>query len=219
MVIFDCDGVLVDSEIIYHRIGAREMTRLGFPLTVERSIELFSGLADEKILQVFEAEYGRTFSEHHLKQTLKITRDSFCVDLKPVSNISKVIDYLEEKNIGKCIASNGFFEHIITSLHITKLNKYFSNKHIFDISKVKQGKPMPDLFLYAAEKMQTKVDYCVVIEDSVVGVTAAKAAKIPVIGFLGGAHAKSSFYRKSILDVKPDIIANDTDELLAILKG
>ena len=136
-----------------------------------------------------------------------------------MSGISQVIDYLVAEDVAKCIASNGLHEHIMISLDITKLDKYFSSNRIFSASMVKHGKPMPDLFLHAAKKMEVDTANCMVIEDSVVGIMAAKAAKMPVIGFLGGSHAKSNFYRKGIIEACPNMIANDAMELLEMLKG
>lgn len=218
LIIFDCDGVLIDSEIIYHRVGSREMTRIGFPLTVERSIELFSGVADSEFTKVIEKEYGRTVTDDYLEATLKKIRDSFHTDLQPVSGISQVINHLVEVGADKCIASNALHEYIVTSLSIAKLAEYFSSNQIFNVSMVKQGKPNPDLFLHAAKTIGVKPANCLVIEDSVVGIKAAKAANIPVIGFLGATHAKNNFYRNNVVAAGPNMIANDTVELLEVLR-
>ncbi|MBU0743855.1 MAG: HAD family phosphatase [Gammaproteobacteria bacterium] len=217
LIIFDCDGVLIDSEIIFHQVGSREMTKIGFPLSVEKSIELFSGVADEDMPHAIQKEYGRSIPDNNLSMILEKIRDSFKTDLKPVSGINQVIEHLLQEGINKCIASNAGYGHIINSLAFTDMSKYFSNDLIFNIAMVKKGKPNPDLFIYAANKMQVDPENCVVIEDSLVGVQAAKAAKMPVIGFLGGAHAKNSWYRESIIGADPDLVANDARDLLDIL--
>ena len=213
LVIFDCDGVLIDSEIIYHKVGAREMTQLGFPLTVERSIELFSGVADEKAAEIIQKEYGKTIGKNDFEMILKRVKDSFPTDLKPVANILQVINYLNQQEIAKCIASNSDYEYIIKVLTLVNMETNFNPKYIFSASMVGQCKPAPDLFLYAAKQMGFKPEDCLVIEDSQVGIQAALAANMQVISFLGGEHAKNDWYKKCV-EAYNIPVANNSEELL-----
>jgi HAD superfamily hydrolase (TIGR01509 family) len=216
LIIFDCDGVLIDSEIIYHKVGAREMTRIGFPLTVARSIELFSGVADESAAEVIRKEYGRTIANNDFEMILKKIKDSFPTNLQPIANILQVIHYLDQQGIAKCIASNSTYDYIITALKLVNMETFFDTKCIFSASMVEQKKPAPDIFLFAAKQMGFKSTDCLVIEDSVVGVQAALAADMQVIGFLGGEHAKNDWY-KAWLEAYGVPIAHNSEELLHLL--
>jgi len=217
LVIFDFDGVLADSEIIAHRVGSVEMSRVGFPLTVEKSIELFSGIAHQNMPSVIQEEYGKAMSPQELERILKKIDDTLLADLKSITNISEVMRYLEQTYLCKCIASNSMQEYIVTALTLTGLSEHFKQHQIFSASMVKQGKPMPDLFLHAAEQFRVKPESCLVIEDSVVGITAAKAANMPVIGFLGASHAQNDWYRQRVIEAGPQCVANDAMELITIL--
>lgn len=217
LVIFDFDGVLVDSEIIAHRIGADEMSRLGFPLSVEKSIELFSGIADEDMMGVIRKEYGDVPTNDILDLIVKKVRNSFLTDLRPVSNILEVLNHLSQGAVNKCIASNAPYDHVTRSLASTGMDVHFDYDKIFSASMVKNGKPMPDLFLHAANQCQANPKNCIVIEDSVVGIRAAKAANMSVVAFLGGLHAKNGSYGDRIKGLNPWMIANDAADLLDIL--
>ena len=213
-VIFDCDGVLVDSEIIYHIVRSRELTNLGFPLTVARSVELFTGISEEECPMVMHNEYGKTISANEEELIMERVRESLCRDLKMVNGIEKLLDKLVQLNINRCIVSNSFREGIITALAATGLDKYFEQELVFDISKVARGKPDPSLYLYAADQLSVDPENCLVVEDSVVGIRAAKAAGMDVVGFLGGSHANDKFYVDSIINEEPMNLAHNSLELI-----
>lgn len=217
LVVFDCDGVLIDSEIILHRVASRELTRLGFPLTVDRSIEIFSGVDEENLAKVFHKEFGESLSNEDFSQLLDDVRKAFPGDLQYVENIPQFLNYLNERQVKRCIASNSTYQDIVNCLDHVGIKSYFEDENIFSISKIKPGKPAPDLFLHAANKFNVAPKECIVIEDSVVGIRAAKAANMPVVGFLGATHAKSSWYYDAIVKEGPDAIAQDGYELLDML--
>ena len=217
LVIFDCDGTLVDTEILCHEIGAAEMTKLGFPLTTDRSIKVFSGIADNDLVAAVEKEYGRTITDDTAKIIIQKMKDAIKINLKPIAGISNILEHLTKRNVNKCIASNAQHDHITNALTVTTMDKYFITDKLFNISMVKQGKPSPDLFLHAAKQLGANATDCIVIEDSVVGIKAAKAANMFVIGFLGGAHAQSSWYRQQITELQPNEIAANASELLNVL--
>ncbi len=215
LIIFDCDGVLVDSEIIAHRIGVKKLAGLGYFITVKESIKLFTGLSDQKIQQ------------HIFKNTgVNVDFGSSGIQ-KKISNASKkelvplMSDVLQSSifsNTKKCIASNSPKNRVLESLKITQQDRFFSKDHVFTSSQVKCGKPAPDLFLYAANQMGYHPKDCLVIEDSITGVEAAHAAKMKVIGFLGGSHAQFKWY-KDILKNKNIPIVYDSAKLIAMIEG
>jgi HAD superfamily hydrolase (TIGR01509 family) len=219
LIIFDNDGVLIDSEIIGHRINALEMTRLGFPMTIEKSIELLTGITKDRFDKIMLQEYGKTMSDADVMNMIKKIEDSFPTDLKPIVEITQVLDFLEQNHIKKCIATSGAKDYVTTTLSITNLDNYFKPDQIFSSTMVNyKGKPAPDVFLLAAQHFRVNPKDCLVIEDSILGIEAAKAANMPVIGFLAGAHACSPWYRECILTAGPTIIIENAGELLHSLK-
>ncbi|SEI19632.1 haloacid dehalogenase superfamily, subfamily IA, variant 3 with third motif having DD or ED [Rhizobium tibeticum] len=141
-------------------------------------------MTDRQSYSIIEAEAGfRLPKDHHEYVTAEITQR--CRDnLKAVAGVHQA---LEAISLAKCVASSSDVEKLRVTLKITSLYDYFA-PHVFSASQVARGKPAPDLFLFAAEKMNTPADRCVVIEDSVVGIQAAVAAGMMVIGFIGGSH-------------------------------
>lgn len=218
LVIFDCDGVLIDSEIIAHRVNVAEVSKIGGFITIEDSIKTFTGLSNEKTYEILEKKCNTSIPTEFLKKLKKEVIVALQNTLRPIKNIHSVIQYLNNKNIQKCIASNSPPEYLKLTLSITDLANFFKKKHVYSASMVKQGKPEPDLFLHAADKMKVKPQNCLIIEDSIYGIAAAKAAKMPVIGFLGGTHAKYSWYKNMIEKTQPSAIADDANALLSLLK-
>lgn len=180
-VIFDCDGVLVDSEIIANRVEAEYKTELGFPISTQDHIAKFTGLATNHPL--VKEELLRLPADYLDVVDKRIQR----VYEQELSAISGIHEVLNEIKIPKCVASNSDLESIVRKLAFTRLLPHFP-KSIFSSQMVRQGKPAPDLFLYAAKTMQWQPQDCVVIEDSVAGVQAALAAGMQVLGFTGGQH-------------------------------
>jgi HAD superfamily hydrolase (TIGR01509 family) len=218
LLIFDCDGVLVDSEIVGHQVGVDEIVRLGGSTTVEESIKTFTGFTDEEIDRLLKEKHGEKISDNFLQGLKNKINVCYQDTLQSVANIHSVMQYLVDKKMPRCIASNSMSGHLQSVLNLTKLDGYFKSEHIYNASMVKQGKPAPDLFLHAADQMQVKPKNCLVIEDSTIGIAAAKAAKIPVIGFLGGTHAKYLWYKDGIKKAQPLEVVDDAYALLNLLK-
>lgn len=218
LIIFDFDGVLIDSEIIGHTINATEMTRLGFPITVEKSIELLTGITKDGFDKVMLEHYGKTLSDTEVMEIVSKIEGTFPSDLKSIVDIAEVLDYLEFKKIKKCIASNGGHEYVLSNLEITNLTSYFKPNQIVSAPKGK-GKPEPDVFLLAAQVFKVHPHECLVIEDSALGIQAAKAANMPVIGFLGASHAQNQLYRDYLLKSGPTQMVHCAIELLDELKN
>lgn len=183
LLIFDCDGVLVDSELLACQVDADILTGLGLPYTAGDIARQFVGKSMKDLIATIEAEHGCTLPTDFADQINSALFARFETDLKPISGIREAILSLPYP---RCVASSSVPERIALSLRVTGLADLFEN--IFSATQVQRGKPAPDLFLYAAEQMGFSPKECVVIEDSPAGVQGALAAGMCVIGFTGGGH-------------------------------
>jgi HAD superfamily hydrolase (TIGR01509 family) len=184
LVIFDCDGVLVDSEVISCRAHAETLSRHGYPITEQQVLERFLGVSDREARLIIEAELGRSLPGDFEAQVKHATLKFYQGDLRAIRYIA---DALAAIDLSKCVASSGTMEKIRHGLTCAGLYEALA-PHIFSATQVARGKPAPDLFLFAAEQMGASPARCVVIEDSVPGVSGARAAGMAVLGFHGGSH-------------------------------
>ena len=184
LVIFDCDGVLVDSEVISCRAHATVLSRHGYPITADQVLKRFLGVSDREARQIVEDEIGRKLPDDLEAQIKHETLRFYEGDLKAIAHVGDAIAAI---NLPKCVASSGTPEKIRHGLSCAGLYEQLA-PHIFSATQVKRGKPAPDLFLFAAEQMQVAPEHCIVIEDSVPGVTGAVSAGMTVLGFFGGSH-------------------------------
>ncbi len=189
LVIFDCDGVLVDSEALVIDVEAAMLTEAGFPLSADDLAERFVGLSYRSMMTTLEAEFGRAVPEQLNQEIQAAALATFPSALKPVPGIEQVLANLERT---RCVASSSDLDRIAMSLSICKLDPWFEAEHVFSAQMVEQGKPAPDLFLLAADRLGVAPDACIVIEDSPAGVTAAQAAGMAVVGLVAGGHARPS---------------------------
>ncbi|MDT0465981.1 HAD family hydrolase [Streptomyces gibsoniae] len=183
LVIFDNDGVLVDSEPISNRLLAAHLTELGHPTTYEDSIRDYMGSAMHRIHDLVYERTGQRLPDDfddvfHARVFAAFTRE-----LKPVTGVVDVLEKLSADGVPYCVASSGSHERIRVGHRTTGLDRWFDDARIFSSQDVGRGKPAPDLFLYAAERMGTAPERCVVVEDSPLGVQAAVAAGMDVHGF------------------------------------
>ena len=183
LLIFDCDGVLVDSESLSCRIDAEFLTQIGIPYTAEEIARQFLGVSLKTMIARIEAERGCRLPDDFSERLNRILFARFETDLKPIEGVRDAILSLPYP---RCVASSSVPERIALSLRITGLSDLFDD--IFSSTQVPRGKPAPDLFLHAASNMKARPEDCLVIEDSVAGVQAALAAGMHVIGFTGGGH-------------------------------
>jgi HAD superfamily hydrolase (TIGR01509 family) len=186
LVIFDCDGVLVDSELISCRAFAQTLTRHGYPITADQVLDRFLGVSDREARLAIEAELDRRLPDDFEAQVKHATLQFYAGDLRAISYVGEAIAAL---GLPKCVASSGTPEKIRHGLTCAGLHDLLA-PHIFSASQVERGKPAPDLFLFAADRMQASSARCLVIEDSVPGVTGAIAAGMTVLGFHGGSHCR-----------------------------
>jgi HAD superfamily hydrolase (TIGR01509 family) len=189
LIIFDCDGVLVDSEVISCRAHAETLTRHGYPITSEQVLDRFLGVSDREARMAVEAELGRSLPLDFEAQMKQAALQRYPEDL---TNIPYVGEAIAAIDLPKCVASSGTPEKIRHGLRCAGLYDRLA-PHIFSAVQVKRGKPAPDLFLFAAKQMQAAPARCLVIEDSVPGITGARAAGMTVLGFHGGSHCRPGY--------------------------
>ncbi len=188
LIIFDCDGVLIDSEIIACSAGADMMTRLGLPMDTHEFARRFTGIPTGNIWAMIESELGRSVPTDFREAELQRTRQRFAEELQPVTGVH---DMLKRLATPKCVASSTGLPSLRKNLELVSLLGLF-DPAVFSASQVARGKPAPDVFLYAASQMGFDPAECLVLEDSVPGVQAARRAGMRVVGFVGGSHADPS---------------------------
>jgi HAD superfamily hydrolase (TIGR01509 family) len=181
LVIFDCDGVLVDSERLATRVESRLLTELGWALTPDDVMERFVGRSDAYMLGEIEAALGRPVPEWTDRYRDALFA-AFHEELTAVDGVAEAVDAL---TCATCVASSGTHEKMALTLGLTGLADRFAGR-TFSTTEVAHGKPAPDLFLHAAERMGVAPDRCVVVEDSRSGVEAARAAGMRALGYAGG---------------------------------
>lgn len=189
MLIFDCDGVLVDSEPLACAVDAEVLTELGFPYTAGEIAARFVGMSLGSMMAAIEAEHGRLLPECFSSRLEATLFARFAVDLRPMAGVADLLTGLTGP---RCVASSSTPARIALSLDVTGLAAFFEPRTVFSAVQVARGKPEPDLFLFAAARMGVRPDACTVVEDSVPGVRAALAAGMRVIGFTGGGHCGPS---------------------------
>jgi HAD superfamily hydrolase (TIGR01509 family) len=179
LVIFDCDGVLVDSEVITSRVFTGMLNELEIPATVEDVFDKFVGRSMKHCLEVIANLLGREVPKDFAQQYHLRTAAALKSELKAVPGIEAALDAIQ---VPYCVASNGSHEKMQTTLGITGLLPRFQGK-LFSVTDVARGKPFPDVFLYAADKLGVAPVACAVIEDTPTGVTAGVAAGMTVFGY------------------------------------
>jgi HAD superfamily hydrolase (TIGR01509 family) len=188
LVIFDCDGVLVDSERLSVRIDVVYLGRLGWAMDEAEAIERFVGRSDADIRVDIERRLGGPIPAEIEEEFGRLYRETFERELVAVEGIIEVLDALAARGTRTCVASSGEHVRIRTSLALTGLASYFDDR-IFSAEDVVHGKPAPDLFLHAAAVMGIEPAGCAVVEDSVHGVAAARAAGMRAFAYAGGVTA------------------------------
>ncbi|MEU4045657.1 HAD family hydrolase [Streptomyces antibioticus] len=183
LVIFDNDGVLVDSEPISNRLLAAYLTELGHPTSYEDSIRDYMGSAMHRIHDLVLERTGERLPADFDDVFHRRVFDAFERELRPVAGAVDVLGKLAADEVPYCVASSGSHERIRVGHRTTGLDRWFEDARIFSSQDVGKGKPAPDLFLYAAERMGAAPERCVVVEDSPLGVQAAVAAGMDVYGF------------------------------------
>ncbi len=214
LVIFDCDGVLVDSEPVSISVLVDAMNRAGADITEADAYRLFLGRSLATVTDCLRDQYGMEAGPSFLDDMRHALYDRFRSELKPIPGIAETLDRLEGP---RCVASSSQLERIRLSLTLTGLIGRLE-PHIYSASMVKNGKPAPDLFLHAASEMGVEPRHCIVVEDSPAGVQAAKAAGMKVLLFTGGTHALQETYREEIRRISPDATFDAMPDLLHLVR-
>ena len=185
LLIFDCDGVLVDSEHLACEALAELMTTLGHSMTADQAMLAFAGRSLKDVLARAERLLSRPIPKDVGEQAAVQLMARFRRELQAVAGAKEAIAALPYR---RCVASSSTPDRLMLSLDITGLSPLFGN-NVFSAVEVANGKPAPDLFLLAARRLGEEPSSCIVIEDSVLGVEAAGAAGMAAIGFAGASHA------------------------------
>ncbi|MFS0518716.1 HAD family hydrolase [Nostoc sp. UIC 10607] len=185
LVIFDCDGVLVDSETLGNRILVEFVAEFGLILKLEEAILLFKGCKMADCLAVIEQRLGKKMPQDFVTQLRTRTAKAFERELLPVQGIEAALDKI---NLPICVASSGPIEKIKLALRVTNLLPRFEGR-IFSSYEIGSWKPAPDLFLYAAKNLGVNAQFCTVVEDSILGVRAGIAAGMKVLGYSSKSEA------------------------------
>ena len=184
LIIFDCDGVLIDSEVIAARIEAEELTALGIPITAEAVTRRFLGVSDKDMRAAIEGDIGHRLPDDHEARNAMLIEAAMTSELRAIPGVREVTERL---SIPFCVASSSTHGKLKHTLGLTGLYDLFA-PNIFSTIEVARGKPAPDLFLHAADRMGARPEHCLVVEDSIAGVRAATAAGMYPVGFTGGSH-------------------------------
>lgn len=213
LVIFDCDGVLVDSEMIAARIEAATLTKAGYEISPEELAQRFAGLTFHDILMTVEKEANIPFQASLLDENRKVLDETLAREVPPIEGANKVVPLMPKR----CICSNSRLERIEAMLERVGLRPLFDG-NIFSASDTpsQKPKPAPDVFLHAADKMGASAANTFVIEDSVHGVAGAVAAGMRVIGFTGGSHSYPG-HADSLTDAGAETVINRWSGFLPVL--
>ncbi|MFD8300601.1 HAD family hydrolase [Streptomyces bauhiniae] len=183
LILFDNDGVLVDSEPISNRHLAAYLTELGHPTTYDESLRDYMGAAMHRVHDTVLERTGKRLPVDFDDVFHARVFAAFEQELRPVAGVEGVLEKLSADGVPYCVASSGSHERIRVGHRVTGLDRWFDDDRIFSSQDVGRGKPAPDLFLYAAERMGVAPGRCLVVEDSPLGVQAARAAGMDVYGF------------------------------------
>lgn len=214
LIIFDCDGVLVDSEPLAMEVLLRALSKAGLDVSSESGFRNYLGRSLSSIVQSLSDLHGVELDEAARQAMRADLYETYRRELKPMAGLMEVLDTL---GVPFCVASSSAMDRIRTSLEITGLSAKFAPR-VFSASMVARGKPAPDLFLKAAAEMGVPPAECVVVEDSPAGIIAAKKAGMRVFAFTGGGHIEPSGLIQTIMALHPDAALSDMRDLPALLE-
>jgi HAD superfamily hydrolase (TIGR01509 family) len=218
LVIFDCDGVLVDSEPIALEVLVEALAVKGIAMDSDGAAERFLGRSIGSMADVVRQEFGVEIDQDFLSHMREALYARFRRELQPIAGIEQAVAGLKERGLSWCVASSSQRERIELSLAATGLLDLFKSS-IFSATMVENGKPAPDLFLYAAAAMGTDPSACLVVEDSPAGIVAAQAAGMAVCAFTGGSHTVHPSYQEALTALHPDARFDAMEDLLHFVGG
>jgi HAD superfamily hydrolase (TIGR01509 family) len=213
LVIFDCDGVLVDSEAIAISVLTETLVRAGASVDEPQAFQRFLGRSMASVVSILERDFAFRFTDAHHGALQSALFERFRAELKPMAGVREVLEQLPCR---VCVASSSRPERLRLALEVAGLLSFFE-PHLFSAASVARGKPAPDLFLHAAGAMQAPPGETVVVEDSLVGVEAARAAGMRVLAFTGGAHAAPANLHAALSAAGPDALFSRMRDLPRLL--
>ena len=198
LIIFDCDGVLIDSQYILNLIDSKVFTAIGYPVSVEECNKRFSGLNAQGVHDYIKSHGGPSISPEFVRALHCIDMSPFEKDLTPL--LQPVLEWTEQQKIARGVASNSPRKNVLRNLTVTHQLNFFGEQNVFTVDQlgVGRGKPNPDIYLFAAKQMGFDPQDCIVVEDSIAGVQAGLSAGMRVIVYFGGTHAQYSWYQKRL---------------------
>jgi HAD superfamily hydrolase (TIGR01509 family) len=189
LVIFDCDGVLVDSELLANASFSRALAPHGLDWSAEECMRRLMGRSLKSCVEICEAELGRKLPDDFVDKMQVVTYATFReAPLKPVAGVKEAAFALKALGVETCVASSGSLDKMRFTLGLTGLWEFFEGR-IFSASEVPRGKPFPDLFLHAALRMNEQPFACTVVEDSIPGIHAARSAGMRALAYAGAPYA------------------------------
>ena len=215
LVIFDCDGVLIDSEIIAARAQSRALAEHGIAITPQEAARRFAGIPDADMWQILQDENARALPADFPRQYADRLQDTFRQELRALPGVRETLAALRQRGMAYCVASSSTPPKLEAALKLVGLWDAFA-PHVFSTAQVAHGKPAPDVFLFAARQMRTAILECVVVEDSVPGVRAARAARMRAVGYIGASH-NGPDQRKRLLDEGAFEVIDDLRRLSEII--
>ena len=215
LIIFDCDGVLVDSEPLAMRTMLETIAEAGAVIDAGEAHEAFLGKSLASICELLRQNYRIDFDTAALERMRMRLYEAIRKELHPIPGVAEAL-----RGIGRpfCVASSSQPERLALALEVTGLSPFF-NGNIFSATMVKHGKPAPDLFLHAAREMRVPPADCIVVEDSPAGVRSALSAGMEVFGFTGGSHAQSASHRRQLEALGPRLVFRDMRQLPGLLRN
>ncbi len=213
LIIFDCDGVLLDSEEIGGKIEVDALHELGISVDLDDYNKRFAGVVSAIAMRTVAQEYGISLTDEWIKDVEQRIVDALEKNVKVVPNIPET---LENISIPKAVASNSKYSRLFQLLHTRKLDQYFDG-HIFSAEMVERPKPYPDLYQYIAEKMGVSPSECLVIEDSPTGTQSARDAGMKVLGFIG-THQEQKGGDIILFKAGADIVFNNMLQLPELIE-
>ena len=215
LIIFDCDGVLVDSEPVAMRVLIETIHEAGGDVKLAEAYARFLGQSLETTRALLARDYGVALSDAALVGMRERLYARFRDELRPIPHVPETLAALD---LPFCVASSSSLERVELSLRLTRLWPMFEGA-AFSANMVEHGKPAPDLFLHAARVMGHPPETCLVVEDSAAGIRAAQAAGMAVVGFTGGGHATGDAHRSRIDALNPDRVIADMRDLVALVEA
>jgi HAD superfamily hydrolase (TIGR01509 family) len=213
LIVFDCDGVLVDSEVLACRAVAETLAAFGYGVPVESIAERFIGVSNRDMYAALAADTGGALPDGFDAAMKRGALELFERELTAIAGLETVLPRLV---IAKCVASSSLPDDIVWKLRRTDLLRWFPTTAIFSTALVARGKPAPDIFLYAAKKMGTSPGRSIAVEDSAPGVAAAKAAGMATFGFTGGSHCRPG-QEARLRSAGADLVFADMRELPSLI--